>query len=295
MPILRPISTGFKIMRLLSTLLAVVVFVLSLTDAHAQDRLNGRYYGIDDATGASIVIRPSGNGYAGTFYDAQGNSEDFKADAIEDAAETVLSMDGRVVLMRMAPLPYGAQVSIVPYGPDGKLIIEASRSLGFLREGVKLPQMPKDGLAPPRSDCTRVGAYGFMVSYEFWPPAGVMNGFNCLPERARTLMRFFPGVKVDVVWKICLAPDNRAALARALQQTGLTCENVVGAVADIQRRNRFSRYKEAVATEREVLTMVMRCAEGYPETKANCERASRQLKDYAISLKTPGEWLAQFR
>ena len=32
---------------------------------------------------------------------------------IPDAAEAVLDMDGRTVLLRMVPLPYGAQVSLV--------------------------------------------------------------------------------------------------------------------------------------------------------------------------------------
>ena len=265
-------------MRLLLILLMLVAAAVTGTDAAAQDRLNGRYFGADDATGAIIDIRPSDEGYTGTFYDLNGKSEDFVAEAIGDAAETELFMDQRVVLMRIAPLPYGAQVSLVPYGPDGKLVLEAGRSLGFIREGVRLPEFPADYLSPPRADCRRVAAYSFMVSYEFWPPSGVMYGYNCLPERARTLMRFFPAVKLDVVWKICLAPDNRAALANALRNTGLECAQVIEAVADIQRRDRFDRYKAEVAEERKILSMVMRCAEGYPESKANCERASRQTE-----------------
>ncbi len=282
-------------MRFLSMLCVVAVWLVSVSAASAADRLNGRYYGIDDATGATIIIRPSGNGYVGTFYDPQGQSEDFKAEAIDDTAEAELSMDGRVVLLRMAPLPYGAQVSIVPYGPDGKLIIDASRSLGFLREGVRVPEAPKDFLAAPRAGCRRIAAYSFLVSYEFWDPSGVMNGFLCLPERARTLMRFFPAIKLDVVWKICLAPDNNAALSLALRGTGLDCKTVIPAIAGIQRRGQFDRYKKEVAAERRVLTMAMRCGEGYPETKQNCEQAARGMQQAALSLRSPSDVLRNYR
>lgn len=283
-------------MRFLSMLCVVVLWLLGTGAALAADKLNGRYFGIDDATGASITIRPSGSGYTGTFSDAQGNSESFKAEAIDDVAETDLLMDRRVVLVRMSPLPYGIQVTIVPYkDADGALDIDASRSAFFLREGVKAPKAPADFVAAPRAGCQRVAAYSFMVSYEFWPPAGVMNGYLCLPERARTLMRFFPAIKLDVVWKVCLAPDNRAALSRALRGTGLDCKTVIAALAGIQRRNQFDRYKQEVAVERKVMTMAMRCGEGYPETKQNCDWAAREMSKAALSLRTPSDVLRNYR
>jgi hypothetical protein len=155
--------------------------------------------------------------------------------------------------------------------------------------------MPQDFLPAPRANCQRVAAYSFMVSYEFWEPAGVMNGYLCLPERARTLMRFFPALQLDVVWKICLAPGNEGALSRALRQTGLACPEVIDGIANIQRTGQFERYKAEVKGERETMTLSMRCAEGYPETKANCERAARLMKEAAISLRTPTMVLQSYR
>ncbi|MEM7190905.1 MAG: hypothetical protein AAF439_14945, partial [Pseudomonadota bacterium] len=87
----------------------LALFMLLTTAANAADQLNGRYYGIDDAAGASVSIAPDADGFSGVFFDPLGNSQEFKADAVDDAAEAVLDMDQRTILLRMAPLPYGAQ------------------------------------------------------------------------------------------------------------------------------------------------------------------------------------------
>lgn len=287
-----PTATGYSNMRFL---MAFAAFVLILAgSASAQDRLNGTYFGIDDAQGARIDIRPDAGGYRGTFHDPRGRSQSFEADAVDDAAEAVLKMDGRPVLLRIAPLPYGAQVSLVPFDGRGELDLQASRSLGFLREGVRVPEAPADFVGAPPANCQRVAVYSFLVSYQFWSPAGVRNGYLCLPERARTLMRFFPAVQLDVIWKVCLAPENGPALSLALQRAGVACPEVIDTFANMQRTNNFPRYKNEVEAERRVLTQVARCGEGYVETKGDCQRAAAQLKDAAVSLRTPAMVLQKY-
>lgn len=282
-------------MRAFWFLVAIATLLLSGLSARAADKLDGRYLGIDDAKGASIEITADEEGYTGTFFDKHGNKQEFEADAIDNVATAVLDMDGRTVLLRMVPLPYGAQVTLVPFDAEGRLVTSSSLLLAFVREGVRLPKMPKGFTVAPRSNCTRVAAFSFLVSYEFWDPAGVRDGYRCLPERARTLMQMFPAVRVDVIWKICLSSNNRSVLARALRGTSVSCGQVLDAVATMQRNGRFAAYKKEVELERDSLAMSIRCADGYPETRGNCERAARFLAKKAQELTGPAEVLKRFR
>lgn len=282
-------------MRAFWFLVAFAALFLTGLSARAADKLDGRYVGIDDATGASIEITADEEGYTGTFFDKHGNSQEFEADDIDNAAAAVLDMDGRAVLLRMVPLPYGAQVTLVPFDAEGRLVRSSTLLLAFVREGVRLPKMPKGFTVAPRSNCTRVAAFSFLVSYEFWNPDGVRDGYKCLPERARTLMQMFPAVRLDVIWKICLSSNNREALARALRGTAVSCDQVRKSIDGMQRSGRFEAYKKEVKRERDSLAMSIRCAEGYPETRGNCERAAKFLAQKAQELTGPAEVMKRFR
>ena len=263
--------------------------------AFAADELNGKYYGIDEGAGASVTVKPDRDGFSGTFFDRHGKSQSFKADRVDDnAAEAVLDMDGRTVLLRMAPLPYGAQVSLIPFDADGNLQLEFSLSLAFLREGMRLPSAPAEFVPAPRDTCQTIAGNAFLASYQFWEPQGVVNGYTCLPSRFQWLMKMFPAVQLDVLWKLCLAPNGGPSLAAALRGQGVTCSQVVDAIAKIQRRGQFNAYKAEVEDERQSLRMSVRCADNYVETKSNCEAAARRLKDAAISLRTPRDVLRRY-
>lgn len=263
--------------------------------ARAEEVLYGRYFGVDDASGATIDISPDSEGYRGTFYDPQGASQAFEADRIEDSAEAVLDMDGRTVLLRMAPLPYGAQVSLVPFDQNGNLVLRDSRSLGFVREGIRLPEKPLNFMAAPRTPGKRIAGNAFLASYQFWDPTGVLNGYLGLPDRFRTLMRMFPAVQLDVIWKICLAPGADRGLAIALRGQGVACPEVIDGIADAQRANRFDSYKAQVESERSSLHMSVRCADGYVESKSDCDAAAKRLSTHAISMRTAAMVLREIR
>lgn len=273
----------------------LALFMLLTTAAHAADQLNGRYYGIDDAAGASVSIAPDADGFSGVFFDPLGNSQEFKADAVDDAAEAVLDMDQRTILLRMAPLPYGAQISLIPFDESGNLILENSRSLVFLREGTQVPQAPADFVDAPRDDCRRIAGYSFLTSYQFWEPQGVVNGYLCLPEKMRRLIEFFPEVQLDVLWKLCLSPGADLALGRALKTAGLGCPEVLDGLATIQRQGRFDQYKQRVEAQRLSLRMSIRCADGYLASKEDCDAAARRLSQAAVSLRTPAMFLSEWR
>lgn len=273
---------------------AVLLLLGKLAPAGA-DELSGLFYGVDDASGASIEIRPDPKGFVGTFFDARGNSQEFKADRNGDAAEAVLDMDGRAVLMRAVPLPYGAEVTLVPFDKAGNLLIQEGRRLSFVRKDLSLPQPGPDFIPAPRDDRGRVTANGFLASYEFWDPTGVRNGYLSLADRSRTVIRLFPAVQFDVIWKLCLAPGAERALAGALRGQGVACAEVIEGIATAQRNGRFERYKADVAAEKAVLLLAVRCAEGYPASKETCDGAARDLARQAVALDTAATVLARYR
>ena len=124
---------------------------------------------------------------------------------------------------------------------------------------------------------------------------GVRNGYLSLPERFRTLIRLFSTVQLDVIWKLCLAPGAERALSVALRGQGVSCSEVVDAIAKTQLDGRFERFKAEVAEQKRTLHMNVRCADGYPESKTNCDRAARELSAQAIKLETAGMVLGRYR
>lgn len=275
-------------------LIALLALFVASVSAMAED-LSGSYYGVDDAAGATIEIKPDSKGFKGVFFDAGGKKQKFVADRSGDLAEAVLDMDGRTVLLRMAPLPYGAEVALIPFDGSGNLVMASSRILNFVRTGLSAPEPGADYVSPPRDFRGRISANGFLASYEFWPPTGVRNGYLSLPERFRTVMRLFPAVQLDVIWKLCLAPSSDRALAIALRGQGVACPEVIDGIAATQRDGTFGAYKAKVAKQKSTLRMSVRCADGYPESKPNCDRAARELSVQAISLETAGTVLAGYR
>lgn len=261
----------------------------------SAEELSGSYYGIDEATGASIRIKPDPGGYTGTFYDPQGASQRFEADRDGDTAQAVLDMDGRTVLMRMAPLPFGAEVAIIPFNGQGQLVPGGGLVLNFVREGIDLPDKPADFVTAPREPGQRVAGNAFLASYQFWDPVGVRNGYLGLPERFKRLIKLFPAVQLDVIWKLCLAPASDLALAQALRGQGIACPEVLDSLAKTQRDNRFNDYKTEVETERNTLRTSVRCADGYVESKTVCDGAAENLSKAAVSLRTAATVLERYR
>ena len=100
---------------------------------------------------------------------------------------------------------------------------------------------------------------------------------------------------IDVIWKLCLAPDATRALSIALRGQGVSCSEVVEGIAETQKSGAFERYKAEVAQQNATLRLTVRCADGYPESKQNCDRAARELSAQAISLDTAGAVLGRYR
>ena len=70
---------------------------------------------------------------------------------------------------------------------------------------------------------------------------------------------------------------------------------MVEGIAAAQRSGRFERFKEEVRAQKATLRMTVRCADGFPESKANCDSAARELAAQAVSLDTAATVLARYR
>jgi hypothetical protein len=283
-------------MRIWRMLVAAAALVLAASlPARAADVLGGQYDGIADAAGASISIQQDAGGFRGTFFDARGNRQGFSADRVGNAAEAVLDMDGRTVLMRMTPLPYGAEVALVPFAPNGTLDTGAARVVNFVRRGLDLPRPPADFVPPPDGSEPRIAAYSFLVSYEFWSPTGVRDGYRALAPRHQTMIRLFPAVQLDVIWKLCLAPGAEDLQGKAMRGQGVSCADVIDGIAAAQRSGRFDAYKEEVKRQGDLLRTAIRCADGYVASKEACDAAARDVSRAAVSLETAATVLRRYR
>ena len=160
----------------------------------AADELNGTYLGIDDARGASIQNRSGRRcGFRGTFYDSSGNSQRFSADRTDDTAEAVLGMDGRTILLRMVPLPFGAEVAIIPFDNQWQTAVGIVAAAEFRARRCQAARPAcRIHTQHPVLPVRTIAANAFLSSYQFWEPAGVVNGYLALPERFPPLMRMFP-------------------------------------------------------------------------------------------------------
>lgn len=278
---------------LLAASLALILLLLPASADAAE--LSGSYYGVDEAAGASLTIQPADEGYRGTFYDPKGNSREFEAERNGDSAEAVLDMDQRRVVLLVDPVPFGAKVVLVPLDAEGKLNPQAGRLLDFVRGNLDLPKPDEDFFPPPQSDRRRITGNAFLASYEFWPPVSVRHGYLALPERFRTLIRLFPAVQLDIIWKLCLAPDPGRALATALRGQGVTCPQVIDGIAAAQQTGKFDAFKAEVRDEKETLRLNVRCADVYPVPRRDCERAARRLSEQAVTLETAASVLSRYR
>lgn len=278
--------------------LAVLWLAIGASTAMAQapEDLDGTFTGVNEAAGAEIEIAPeSEDALAGTFRDPAGTEQAFEADWLAGGAEAVIDMADGTVLMRMTPLPYGAEVLFVPIDAEGRLVSEAATFYTFLAEGLEQPPVPQGFVGPPEDPSKRIAALSFLRSYQFWPPSGVRDGYLALARRHRTLIRLFAPVQLDVIWKLCLAPGADRALGVALRGQGVSCEEVVRTISEAQRAGRFAAYKAEVDEANAALQQAVRCGDGYVETKEACDRSARRVSEAATSLETAATVLARYR
>ena len=257
--------------------------------------LEGSYRGTGEAEGLAFEIAPDPGGFRGTWRGASG-AQAFLADRVGDVAEAVIDRGDETVLLRIAPQPYGAEAVLIPFLEDGRLDTARGRLLAFLGEGVRSARLPEGhALAPTGTRQGRITGTTFLRSYRWWRPPGVALGYLALSRDHRTLIRLFPAVQLDLIWKLCLASRADRAQGAVLRGADLGCADVTRGIAAAQAAGRYRAYRDAVAEARESLIVAMRCAQNERMAEGVCARSAERLAGAATSLETPASILARFR
>ncbi|MEM7500245.1 MAG: hypothetical protein AAF371_19970 [Pseudomonadota bacterium] len=276
-------------------LLFLAMWCLAATAAMAAGPLEGRFYGIDRAAGAQLSVSRGETGFEGTITDGAGASRGFSLQAESGGAAGMMRMDGRQVLMRLDPVEIGVEAVIVPVADGGKLLADQSQIFVFVRRDIELPDPPEGFISPPPPGQKRVSASGFLASYQFWSPESVRDGYAKLATRHRTLIRLFPAVQLDVIWKLCFAADATAELGTATRGQGVSCGEVREVISRAQAQGRFDDYKDEVNRQAEILIQAVRCGDNFVESKRTCDQAAIEVSRMATSLETAANVLERYR
>lgn len=260
--------------------------------------LGGGYFGIDDAHGLRIDLAPHPEipgQMRGLFTDALGPHE-FVAVPVSQSSdfETRVELGGNAAYLRLIPQPAGLMITWAPISAEGQVLIEQTRRYAFLRDGTVLPRLPEHFVEPPARDGDPVDISVFLDNYEFWEPIGVGRGYEGIGEKYRVMIRLFPRVQADVLWKLCQARATPPGLAKALEGQNATCADILQAVAQAQARGNFGRLKADMAAEKQVLIDAVNCGRGVRRAQ-DCVAVSRRTAEAAISMETAASVLARYR
>lgn len=281
-------------LRQLATL-AVAAMAWLAGGGAASAQFAGRYVGIDAAQGMRIELSVSGDQGRGTLFRKDGTSVRFSGEVVEDTLEAAFTEDRRRVYLRLIAEPIGARVVMVPFDTDHQLRVDQTEAYAFLREGVSLPSPPARFLPPPDKPVKFIDAQAFVSSYPFWPPLSVALAYEGLEPRYRTVVKLFPVVQADLLWKLCASPERTPGIAEALRGQGLSCTDVNNAFRAMQAGPAWDRFKKAVAPEAAQLMLALGCAEDHRRNDPACRKAAQETAKRALSMDTAATVLARFR
>lgn len=261
----------------------------------ASAQVLGRYVGIDAAEGMRITVEGSEAQARGTLRRADGSSIAFTGEIVEDVLEAAFSEGGERIYMRLLAEPIGARVVMIPFDGENQLRVDRTAAYAFLREGVSLPQRPTRFMPPPERPVRAMDARAFVSSFPFWPPLSVALGYEGVAPRHRTLIKLYPIVQADLLWKLCASPERTGGIAEALRGQGVTCQEVAQAFRQMQRSGSFDRFKRSVAEESRLLMTALLCADDLTRSEARCRDVASETARRAVSMDTVATVLARYR
>lgn len=269
--------------RLLAALAGLLLMLLPAA-AQQAPRLGGTYYGIDAAQGITLSLQPSGSGYSGSLTAGAGGQAGITARGEGLEAVGPLTLRGQPGTVRLSPRPLGLSMIWTPSGGGAPLVYV------FRSQAVDLPPVPA-GYQPPPPSGGRVDPVAFAYSYEFWPADDVGRTYDAMQDKYRVILRTYPAVHTDVLWKLCQADLAPTSLAAALRGQGVTCASLEAGLKRGQASGGFERFKERVRSEREDAVLAIECARGI-HTDQICASAAARTQRAAASLDTAAAFIA---
>lgn len=280
--------------RLVARLAAAAAWLLLWAGA-ALAQFAGRYVGIDAAQGMTIELTRSGATARGTLSRPDGSRIRFSGEIVDDSLEASFNEGGRRIYLRLEAEPIGARLVMVPIDDGNQLRVDQTEALAFLREGVDMPTRPDRFLPPPERAVPWIEPRAFVSSYPFWPPRSVALAYEGLEPRYRSVVKLFPVVQADLLWKLCASPERTPGIAEALRGQGLSCNDVNAAFAAMQTGESFDRFKRTVAAEAKALMTTLGCADDLRRTDPACRAAAADTAKRAVSMETAASVLARYR
>lgn len=251
----------------------------------------GRYLGAGSARGMVLELSEA----SAALTSETGVRHEFAVAPLADGAEGRIDTGvGGGLYFFANPRGEALDVIMGPIGADGAMQAAATEFFPFLREGVRLPRIERP-LAPPRGPTRAIDPRGFVSSFRYWPAESVAWGYQALPPRFRTVIKLFPVVQAELIWRLCSSSARGAAVGEALAGQGLSCDSALTAMRMSQSSGRFGRFRAAADTERRSLLAVLGCADDNTRTQRKCAQAAQETSQRATSMETAGTAMARFR
>lgn len=275
-------STVRAAMLALCTLLALPLLA---EQARAAETLDGVFLGLDGAEGITIRLSQGGRGYVGEIEARGGGRADINAEISGDEATGPLTLQGQPGTVRFSPRPVGLAMVWRPNGGGAAPLVYA-----FRRQSLGLPPPPAEYVPSPQSSTDEVDALDFLHSYEFWDADSVGFAYDRVRDKFRVIMRTYPAVHGDILWKLCQATVVPDQLGEALRGQGVTCPEVNAKLRASQTNGGFARFKQRVRREKYDAILSVECARGI-HTADLCIQAANRTQQAATSLDTLGSIL----
>jgi len=256
----------------------MAAILLMTVTATGQERLDGTYYGLDEARGLTIQLQDTGNGATGRISAADGSGQAINGRAQGSSILADLIFRGKRGTARMTPKDLGLGFTWTPGDGSGEMVF------AFGRRGLELPP-PSASFVPEDRLGSRVEAHTLVSSYEFWTPDTVARHYDSLDEKYRAIIQLFPAVQTDLIWKLCQSSVQTTKLGEALRGEGVTCAQVDDRLKAAQRSDAFNRYKRRVHAERVDVERAVQCASGI-HLPSVCARSAQRTQRAASSLET---------
>ncbi len=275
---------GRSLRKRVAAALCLLLLMVSGTVA-AQDRLNGTYLGLDDAQGLSVQLQDNGRSVTGRVSAPDGSGQAISGDIEGGSAFSKLIFRGQHGIARFTPKGLGLSMIWSPTDQNGNRTGGADVVFAFRRQSLELPAQPAGFVPAPPPGTRRFEPGSFLRSYEFWEPNAVAEIYDVIDEQYRAIIRLFPAVQTDLIWKLCQSTSVPSELGEALRGEGVTCAQVDNKIKASQATGGFNRFKRRVHTEKVDALLAVECARGIHNAPV-CVDAARRTQRAATALET---------
>lgn len=260
--------------------LAVAILLASGGAAKAQDSFNGTFEGLDEANGLSVQLRQIGREVTGRISAPDGSGQKIEGQNRDGTITSELIFRGQRGTARIIEKGVGLSIVWAPANGSGGDVVFA-----FRRQQLDLPGLPTGYTPQPPPGARDIDPSTFLRSYEFWEPNIVAGVYDSIEERYRALIRIFPLVHADLIWKLCQSTAQPRELGQALRGEGVTCAQVDTRMKAAQRTGAFNAFKQRMHVQKADALLAVECARGIHNADI-CQEAAVRTQRAAVSLET---------